>query len=73
MKNAYGRTPLLYAARQGHGPVVRPLLARRDVEADGKDKDGCSPLIHASENGQEEAVRDDIEVDWKDKNGRSPL
>ena len=74
-----GQTLLLHAAGGGHKTLVKLLLARGDVVADSKDKDGRTPLSHAAKGGGRRAVvkllldRGDIETNSKDKDGRSPL
>ncbi|KAF1817634.1 hypothetical protein P152DRAFT_510823 [Eremomyces bilateralis CBS 781.70] len=70
-KDSYGRTPLSWAAANGHEAAVRLLVERVDVEADSKDSDGQTPLSWAVENGHEVVVRlrverDGVEADSKD-------
>jgi len=77
-KDRYGRTPLSWAASQGHEAVVRLLTRRDDVEADAKDEFGQTPLSLAAERGHEAVVRllverDDVEADSKDKGDWTPL
>jgi hypothetical protein len=74
-KDEVGRTPLSWAAENGHEAVVRLLVERDDVEADPEDKDGRTPLWYAAERGHEAVVRllverDDVEAD---KFGQTPL
>ncbi|EON63614.1 hypothetical protein W97_02842 [Coniosporium apollinis CBS 100218] len=44
-KNEYGRTPLSWAAEQGHEAVVKLLVERDDVKANLEDKTGFTPLL----------------------------
>ena len=46
-----GRTPLHFAARQGHSAVAGLLLEAPGVEVDATDKDGRTPLHHAARQG----------------------
>ena len=70
-----GRTPLSWAAENGHLEVVRLLLATGKAEVDSKDNNyGRTPLSWAAENGHLEVVRlllatGKAEVDSKDKSG----
>jgi ankyrin repeat protein len=48
-KDRNGRTPLSFAAEQGHVSAVKLLLARNDIDADSKDDDGRTPLSFAVE------------------------
>ncbi|KFY95418.1 hypothetical protein V498_03373 [Pseudogymnoascus sp. VKM F-4517 (FW-2822)] len=73
------RTPLSYAAENGHGAVVKLLVERNDVEADSKDKDDRTPLSYAAENGHIAVVkllveRNDVVADSKPNfYSRTPL
>jgi ankyrin repeat protein len=78
LRDSNGRTPLSWAARNGHGTVVEMLAARDDVDVDSKDRWGQTPLSLAAENGHEAVVevlaaRDDVNTDLKGDNGQSPL
>ncbi|KAK2798717.1 hypothetical protein FQN50_008755 [Emmonsiellopsis sp. PD_5] len=90
-KDGEYRTPLSWAAAAGHeiivqmlvdrddrARVVKLLTDRDDVEADSKDKYGCTPLALAASGGHAEVVklladRDDVEADSKDEDGFTPL
>jgi ankyrin repeat protein len=46
----YGRTPLLFAAKEGHDVVVE-LLLKKDADVNSKDKYGTTPLSYAASGG----------------------
>jgi ankyrin repeat protein len=55
-KDISGRTPLSYAAENGHEPIVKLLLEAK-AEFNSKDKNGQTPLSWVSENGHEAIVK----------------
>jgi Ankyrin repeats (3 copies) len=70
-KDSHGRTPLSWAAKDGHEAVVRLLLAKDGVDPDSKDGDGQTTLSWAAANGHEAVVRlllakDGVDLDSKD-------
>ena len=74
----YDRTPLSWAAGNGHEGVVKLLLGRKDVNPDSSDNSGRTPLWYAAGNGREGVVmmlleRKDVNPDSPSKSGQTPL
>ncbi|GMG37995.1 unnamed protein product [Aspergillus oryzae] len=77
-KDSHGRTPLSWAAAEGHSEVVKLLLSYKDTEADLKDKDGRTPLGWASLGGHKETAelllaQGDVDPMTKVLHGQTPL
>ena len=77
-KDDYGRTPLSWAAGQGHEAVVKLLLGVEGVDPDSKDTDGQTPLAWAAGQGHEAVVKlllgvEGVDPDSKDTDGQTPL
>ena len=76
-KDSYGRTPLSWAAENGHEAVVK-LLLEKGAELETKDKDyGQTPLSYAASRGHEALVKllleKGAELKTKSNNGQTPL
>ena len=75
----YGRTPLSFAAGDGHEGVVKLLLGRKDVNPDIPDTEyGRTPLSWAAGNGHNGVVkllleRKDVNPHDSGRVGRTPL
>ncbi|PVH99802.1 hypothetical protein DM02DRAFT_656084 [Periconia macrospinosa] len=52
-----GQTPLLAAARNGHGVIFKLLLATGDVYVHTEDKNGWNPLSWATKGGYEDVFK----------------
>ncbi|KAH7268708.1 hypothetical protein B0J15DRAFT_510518 [Fusarium solani] len=75
-KDSEGRTPLSYAAAEGHEAAVR-LLLDRGAHTEAADKGGRTPLWWAVANGHEAVVRLLLDrgahTDAADEDGQTPL
>jgi ankyrin repeat protein len=77
-KDGDGRTPLCWAAHNGHEAIVRLLVATSKVDVNVKDADGRTPLSWAAENGRASVVKllltvEGVNVNSKDNNGRTVI
>ena len=77
-KDSYGRTPLSYAAENGHTVVVKILLDSGQVDVDSRDISSLTPILYAAVIGFEAVVKllletGKVEVDSRADHGRTPL
>ena len=73
-----GQTTLLWAARNGHGGIVKLLLEREDLNPDRPNNRGQTPLSCAACNGHDGVVklllgREDVYPDRPDSHSQTPL
>ncbi|PKK53318.1 hypothetical protein CI102_3363 [Trichoderma harzianum] len=77
LEDSFRRTPLSYAAGNGHEASVKSLLATGDVDINSCDKCDRTALSYAAENGHEALVQLLLErganTNTKDSNGRTLL
>jgi ankyrin repeat protein len=72
----HGRTPLSYAAGNGHEAVVKLLLETGKIEVNSVDQDDRTPLSYVAENGNEAVVKLLLETEQVEVDGgydRTPL
>lgn len=77
LKDKCNRTPLMYAAEQGHDCVVNLLLGKDTADVNSKDEDGLTSLSRAAANGHEACVKllldRHADVNSQDENGQTSL
>ena len=73
-----GRSPLSWAARNGHEEVVEILLGQEAVNPNKPDSDGQTPLSYAAQMGHEGVVKilleqEEVNRNKPDNSGQTPL
>ncbi len=72
----YARTPLSFAAKNGHEAIIK-LLLEKGVDVEAEDVGGRTPLSRAVENGNKAVVKllleNGVNIEAKDGRGRTPL
>ena len=75
-EDTYARTPLSYAAANGHEAVVK-LLLEKEAAVETADRYGQTPLLYAAAKGHETVVKLLLEkeaaVETADRSGQTPL
>jgi ankyrin repeat protein len=77
-----GRSPLSHAVKEGHFPITKFLMARRDVDVNLADRKGNTPLFYAfrKESGREDfqlvkylEMQPQVDFAYRDNSGRTIL
>ena len=77
-KDCVGNTPLVWAAHNGHGGVVKTLLGRGDIDPDKPGNSSRTPLSCAASSGHGGVVkmllgREDVDPNKPNNSGQTPL
>ncbi|KAH0551173.1 hypothetical protein GP486_007496, partial [Trichoglossum hirsutum] len=78
LRDAYKRTALSHAAKEGHEAVVKLLLDRKSIDFNSEDNSGCTALSLAAAGGHEAVVKllldeESIDFNSKDNSGWTAL